>query len=134
MLKPADIGDVWDDDLDFGTCHRLEAFELAVRMGLTRRSGGTIHDIVRALSTLPTTIRRIRLVIDFVFFGPDLLHLPWENLNKVLRTKENVQVVELVLLNDGGSNEIMEDTREHLSFFFSHSLQDISHTLRLSFS
>lgn len=133
-ITEADVGDVWDEELDFDLCDSLEVLEIKVRMGLTQQSSGTIRDVARALATLPISILRLRIVVDFVFFGPDLLHLPWSELDRSLVRRKNLQTVELVLLNEGGTVDIDVDTKEHLSSFFPYSLRGLSDVLKLSFN
>ena len=133
MGNTADVGDVWDEELDFSLCPSLESLELAVQMGYTRFSAGTLHDISRALSTLPPSVKRVCLVVDFPFFGAALMELPWRELN-VLSSLPNLHTVEFVLLKEGGAYPIDVDIQNDLLSFFPKHIQSISSVLRLRFA
>lgn len=102
-------------------------------MGTTPRSAETLHDISRALSTLPPSINRLRLILDFPFFGPDLLGLPWIEFN-MLSSLPNLHTVEFFILKESGVHPIDLDVQNDLLSFFPDHIQSLSNVLQLRFA
>lgn len=115
-----------------GACSGLETFELAIMVGNGTLAEQMVALLARVLSTLPASIRNVKLVLDLVLFGQPMLNIIWTEMDEALGRQASLRSVEIVISDNG--RPVSENARESFAMkLFPHWFPRIRHILKPSF-
>lgn len=86
------------------------------------------------LTTLPPSIRTVRLVIDFVYYEHDVVpEIPWSTIGRALTMEkfEKLEKVSLIIV-DGGSG-LEDENEDYVRGILTSQLSDVERLLDIEF-
>ncbi|GJE85836.1 hypothetical protein PsYK624_019150 [Phanerochaete sordida] len=133
ILSPQ-VEDYWREVFSLETCHGLEAFEVTMKLGITESSCSHLQEIIRVLSTAPTTLRSVRFLFDFMYYEEeDVGEMQWKNIATALPlTKyDKLEKVQFTFIDD--DDDLDEDQRNFMKDVIVSQLPELAYQLQFEF-
>ena len=130
----ATLEEFWFTTFNMGTATGLETFELHFKLGFTEDSFQFLESVAQALTTLPPSIRKVHLVMDFVYYNAAALpEMPWPTISRALNPEKYKKLENVALtIVDGGSG-VEGENEEKVKKIIASQLPDVERLLNFAF-